>query len=427
MAILAAFFALGSKFAGKIISTALGWSSTLLFGRVPADRQVVILGITFGSMIWIVLLIGVLVPEVGTFLLLFIPPQGFVPETVIRVIMLVAALILPAIVGAATLLLDGAAKRDLGGLPGAIARGYPSTPLLAVLLLFLSVLAVQRKVTSLVRRRTDAHVPIVVFAGAYDRVARDLDDAISASGIEVTAGPAPSSMSTPARGLTSVAGRDGASLVPDKRVQLKGPEIDILVYPMDLLISGRKEIVARARAVMASRLTTTAAHMTTSAESQAIEDRVGALIRPRADAPEEIRTFDARAAAELDSIDRALASVPIPYEEWEILYRQRLQVERDLRARAMDEAVVRPEDDVGGRPSIHPVRALRAGAAAIVDALGSDDAAEVLDDAVGSTARNAIQTAAAAAGVVGHSIGTGGEDRPEGAGEPLSDPTPPDR
>ena len=242
MAILAAFFALGSKFAGKILTTALGWSSTLLFGRVPADRQAVILGITFGSVIWIVLLIGVLVPYVGTFLLLFVPPQGFVPETVIRVVMVVAAVILPGIVGAATLLLDGAAKRNLGGLPVAVARGYPLTALLAVLLIFLSGLAIQRKVVSLVRRRTDAHVPIVVFAGAYDRVARDLDDAISAAGIEVSPGPAPSSMSTPARWLTYVAGRDGASLVPDKMVELKGPEVDILIYPMDLSNTYRNQV-----------------------------------------------------------------------------------------------------------------------------------------------------------------------------------------
>ena len=36
MAILAALFAFGSRFVGKILTTALGWASTLLFGRVPA-------------------------------------------------------------------------------------------------------------------------------------------------------------------------------------------------------------------------------------------------------------------------------------------------------------------------------------------------------------------------------------------------------
>ena len=63
MAILAALFAFGSKFVGKILTTALGWASTLLFGRVPQSRQFLLLGITFGSVIWMVLLVGRAVPR----------------------------------------------------------------------------------------------------------------------------------------------------------------------------------------------------------------------------------------------------------------------------------------------------------------------------------------------------------------------------
>ena len=76
MAILAALIALGSRFATKILTTALGWATTLLFGRVPASRQIALLAITFGSVIWAVLVVGVIVPDVGTFLLLLRPIAG---------------------------------------------------------------------------------------------------------------------------------------------------------------------------------------------------------------------------------------------------------------------------------------------------------------------------------------------------------------
>ncbi len=46
MAILAALIAFGSRFATKILTTTLGWASTLLFGRVPASRQILLLGRT---------------------------------------------------------------------------------------------------------------------------------------------------------------------------------------------------------------------------------------------------------------------------------------------------------------------------------------------------------------------------------------------
>jgi len=84
MAILAALIALGSRLATKILRTALGWATTLLFGRVPASRQIALLAITFGSVIWVVLVVGVIVPDVGTFLLLLVPSQDIVPEVVIR-------------------------------------------------------------------------------------------------------------------------------------------------------------------------------------------------------------------------------------------------------------------------------------------------------------------------------------------------------
>ncbi|MEO8229833.1 MAG: hypothetical protein ABI628_08740 [Chloroflexota bacterium] len=80
MAFLAALVAFGSKYAGKVLTTALGWASTMLFGRVPASRQIALAGITFGSVIWMVLLAGVALPDLGTFLLLIIPSQSLVPD-----------------------------------------------------------------------------------------------------------------------------------------------------------------------------------------------------------------------------------------------------------------------------------------------------------------------------------------------------------
>src|SRR4029077_5686553 len=159
---------------GKILTTALGWASTLLFGRVPADRQLLLLGITFGSVILIVLLVGVAVPDVGTFLLLLVPPQDVVPESVIRLVMLGAALILPAVIGALTLAVTSRDDLRPGTIARAIGRGYPLTALLAGLLVFLACLAVGRKGRSVAHRWTDAHVPIVVQPGAYDKVAADL-------------------------------------------------------------------------------------------------------------------------------------------------------------------------------------------------------------------------------------------------------------
>ena len=401
MAILAALFAFGSRFVGKILTTALGWASTMLFGRVPAKRQYLLLGITFGSVIWIVLLIGVLLPDVGAFLLVFVPDQDIVPDTTLSLIMLVGALVVPAVIGGITVLLSAPKERTAGAVITAVVRGYPLTALLSVLLVFLAGLAVTRKAVSLARGWTDAHVPLVVLPGKYDEVAADLDAAVSAAGLDVEPRLAPAYLAMPARWLAAVAGTSAASLVPDRMIRLQGRDLDILIDSMDLLVSGKPKAVARARAAMASRLTTSAAHLTVSAEAQAIEDRL-ATLAGRRDAPSDAtpRPFDDETAAAFEAIDKELASIQIPYDEWEVLYRQRLQVERDLRAGAMaGQAVVGAATPGAARSGVAGAleelgRLVRNTAEAAIEVASVDRTAQAFDRLAGPQWRMGARIAA---------------------------------
>jgi hypothetical protein len=402
MAILAALFAFGSRFVGKILTTALGWASTMLFGRVPAKRQYLLLGITFGSVIWIVLLVGVLLPDVGTFLLVFVPDQDIVPDTTIQLMMLIGALVAPAVIGAITLLLSPPEGRTAGSAVATVVRGYPLTALLAVLLVFLAGLAVGRKAVSLARGWTDAHVPLVVLPGKYDAVAADLDAAVTAAGLDVEPRLAPAYLAMPARWLAAVAGTSAASLVPERMIRLQGRDLDILIYAMDLLVSGKPKAVARARAAMASRLTTSAAHLTVSAEAQAIEDRLAGLAG-RGDATSseaKPRPFDDETAAAFEAIDKELASIQVPYEEWEVLYRQRLQVERDLRAGAMaGQAVVGAATPGADRTGVAGAldelgRILRNTAEAAIEVASDDRTGQAFDRLAGPQWRWAARIAA---------------------------------
>ena len=86
----------------------------------------------------------------------------------------------------------------------------------------------------------------MVKPGAYDQVATDLARAVADAGLEVEARPASAAMSKPARWIAAVGGRSSSALVPEHMLQLHGADIDILIYPMDLLISGKPGAVARA-------------------------------------------------------------------------------------------------------------------------------------------------------------------------------------
>src|SRR6185295_1241247 len=99
MTFIAGIFGVLGRFTGKLLTTALGWASSLLFGRVPQSRQIMVVAIMAGSAVWLVLVIGIVLPTVGSFLLAAAPIPGWLDEGWVRLAMLIGAAILPALIG----------------------------------------------------------------------------------------------------------------------------------------------------------------------------------------------------------------------------------------------------------------------------------------------------------------------------------------
>jgi hypothetical protein len=322
MAILATIFGLLGRVAGKLLTAALGWASTLLFGQVPRSKQVLLALITFASLIWVALVVGVIVPDLGTMLIAFVPVPDFVREEWVRLVMLAGAIVTPLVVGGAGLMLMGERPGGRKAI-GQFLRGYPLAAVIAVTIAFLAVVALVRKARSLARRWTDTHIPMVVRPGEYERVVGELEEVLDQAGLDVERRPASRALAVPGKLLAAVAGPGVDALVPDRLLMLVAPRLEVGLYPSDIAIAGREEGVARARAAIATRLMAAPAYLTTSLETQKIEDRLAEIARGGS---------IEHAQAELARIDEELAALVVPYDEWEVLYRMRLQVERDVLA-----------------------------------------------------------------------------------------------
>ena len=256
MAILAALFAAVGRQAGRLLTTALGWASTLLFGRVPRQKQLLLSLIALGSLVWVVLLFGIILPGVGTFLLTALPLPGFIEQNWVRLAMLIGALVMPPLVGLGGLFIVDAASRPTGAAAARqVLRGYPIAFLLAFTFIFLAIVALVRKGRMLARRRADAHIPIVVHAGGYEIMVDDLQAALGEAGLTVERRPAAAILAVPGRLVGWVAGGGVRALVPAELTTLFSPELEVELYPSDIAISGQKEAVTRARAAIATRLT----------------------------------------------------------------------------------------------------------------------------------------------------------------------------
>ena len=328
MTMIASVFGIVGRFAGDLLTSALGWASSLLFGRVPRSHQIVLVLMMAGSFLWIVLLLGLLVPSIASWGLAATPHPPFVNTTWLGVALLLGVIFLPLAVGLAGYLVPAEGERPAGmAVLREILRGYLLAPLISGLLVFLAGVGIVRKVRSRRHGWSDTHVPIVVKPGGYDQMAVDLQDALVSAGLPVAAKDAPWVLTLPASLLTRVAGDNVRKLRPDRLIELKGPSLRIGLYPSDIAISCTKRERTRARAAILSRLATTTAHLTTSAEAQEVEDRLQRLaLRDGQASPGS----GATARAALEAIDATLLDLAVPTDEWDILYRLRLQIERDL-------------------------------------------------------------------------------------------------
>ena len=278
MAIIGSVFAMLGRFAGRIVNALLGWATLLLFGRVEARKQTILGFIALASLAWVAAGIGILVPDVGTFLVAAVPRPDFIDESLVRLGMLAAVVAIPLAVGMTGVWLMDARSRPTGlALVRAVLRGYPFTALLAAMIAFLGVIAGVRKVRSLARRWADAHIPLVVKPGAYDRVVTELEEALTRSELDVRRRPAPRVLLLPARLLDRVAGRALGSMVPTTSCSWWEPASRFSCTHPTSRSPGEKTRVARSRAAIASRLTGAPAWMTISAEAQAIEDEIERL------------------------------------------------------------------------------------------------------------------------------------------------------
>jgi Putative Actinobacterial Holin-X, holin superfamily III len=328
MALLNAIVAFIGRTVGKILSALLDWAVVALFGRVAGHRKYVLLGLMAAAAAWPILLFGVLWPKVAVFVVAFVPLSGSVATGWIRPIWIALALLVPVAVGL-TLTLQAPPERRKGMLAG-ILRGFPITAGLAAAFLILLATVPVLRVVSALRGREDSYVPLVTTDESY-RVAADLvAETLRRHDIPVVAAAPPWWSALPSRILRRVGKSAFADYVAELAVYLRSPELEVTFYPNTLLLRGAPSATARAHALVIEAVTGQPdMFQTLSPRAQEIErqiQRVWAAYRVNPDAHENAPALLSR----LEEITREMAQHPLAFEEWQVIYRQVLQLGRAL-------------------------------------------------------------------------------------------------
>lgn len=330
MAIFQALFAALGRQLGRLLNTIFSWATTTLFGKVPQDRQTLLSVIAFGSVIWITVVVGVIFPDVGVFLLSFVNPPEFIEDWMIRLAMLAVALVLPAVLGFLATKVTDPEDQPKGGKETfrRILHGYPYTVATSLALIMMVFFVPLLKLRTLAKRWTTEHLPIVVEEQDYLSMVGEIERALDKADKPVTRTKASILMRLPIKVLTTVAGKGSTNLVADQLTTLRSDKLELILYPSDLAISGKKYDAAHARAVVTEQLSFSKAYLTWTKEANEFEDRLRKLWKDaKAQTAADAKTGLIK---RLQLFERDLTRAEIQHEEWEVLFREKLLVERGI-------------------------------------------------------------------------------------------------
>jgi hypothetical protein len=321
MIIISGLLTTFGRMIGAAATMTIAWATILLFGRIPQSKRALLSFITLGSLAWLAALAGVVIPAIGSFFIAAVPGQNLIPTSLLRFGMLLLAIFLPLAIGFATVNFVEPKARPVGLRRYTEAlRGYPYAVTYAVMILFLAAWALARKIRSMQRGWESAHIPMIVKPGHYDAVVADFEKSLHDAGLPVTRKRAGRGLALPLWLLASVGGAKVRKVVPKELVEFEIDGLDVLVYPSDVALLGRAELVSAARAAIARRLAFADAYLTATMESEQIEDRL-----------REIAGKPTVTSTDFGPIDDLLTTLEGPYDEWETLYRLRLQIEQERR------------------------------------------------------------------------------------------------
>ena len=328
MAILQALISYLGKSAGKALNAIFGWAVLALFGTTSPKEQTTLTAVVAMAAAWPILLLGVIVPKIALLVIAFVPMGKSVPSAWLRLVWIALAVLVPIIVG--TVVAKRGSDQTMPE-PGwkKFLRGFPVTLALACAFLMMLVVAPILRIATVIRRREIVRLPAVMDKGVTAVTMDALADELERNDIALRAAKAPWYQTAPAKILLKIGGRPFAAMASDRVEYRRNQELELTVLPNETILRGKPVLVGKARALCTEVYGPRPIIQTFDAGARELEahaKRVWAIYleQPRAHRRSDI--LERR----IMQLSAELSRSNLPWDEWQVIYRLLLQVDRAL-------------------------------------------------------------------------------------------------
>jgi hypothetical protein len=310
-------------------SFALGWATALYFGHVPGRQGRILAVVSLVAAAWVILVVGFAIPILAGAAL---EAAGVIEDNfdvrTIHYVGLVAGVVLgPPVVAGMTVWGDIHPERSIGVWLRLVPVSYPATFSLGVGVLMMCAFTPVALFRRWRRGIKYVQVSLVMREGTDDDALVDgIRDALASIGLtEVAVAEATGPKTWPLRTVGFAVKHLLGAVVRGEPMHLEVDDVEIYAYATTISIQGPKEKTYRVRAAIERKLGFHDAYLTWNDDAQQIED---ALLDAHREADGDVEALRPR----LDEIQERMDTASLNDEEWNVLYRRRLQIELNARA-----------------------------------------------------------------------------------------------
>ena len=308
----------------KSASFALGWATALYFGQVPGRQGRVLSVISLLALAWLVVLVGFGIPIFGGALLdaLGVIGRNFDVQPVHYLALTGAILFTPPFVAGAVVHGNFLDERSVRAWLRLLPVSFPATFMLGLSVLQMVLLTPVLLYQRWRQKRRLLQVPMVMREGTdEDDLVEAVRSCVRAAGIgEATLREATGPRSWPMRTLGFAARHLLGAVVRGEPLRVAADDLEIFAYATNIAILGPAEHAHRVRAAVEREVAFCDAYLTWNDDAQQFEDELMAAAK---DSDGDLPTLRRR----LEGIQERIDSAKLNSEEWNVLYRLRLQVE----------------------------------------------------------------------------------------------------
>ncbi len=308
-------------------SFALGWATALYLGQIPGNKGRVLSVIALISTGWVLLTVGFGLPlVVGAALdALGIVERNFTVDRLV-VLGLAAAIVGgPPLVAAIAEIAGFEEERSFARWLGRVPVSYPVAASLGLAVLEMVCITPVLLFLRFRRKQRLLTVPLVLQRGeATDALVDAISDALRRIGIDhVERQELNGALSWPLRTMGFAARNLLGSVVHGDPMRLRADGVELFAYATNVSVLGPEDRVYPIRAAISKRLGVADAFLTWTDASQQLEERLS-------DLASETDVSHAQIVPLLEAVQQEIDEASIALDEWNLLYRRRLQVERDV-------------------------------------------------------------------------------------------------